>query len=112
MAKLTNTELKALAEQLTQKLNAAASKTYAAISAAFEAKNKGILETFKKDVERMAKNRNIEVSFNSWGYGMKYAPEQPEHFYTEDILNRLIIKQIDIKDVTALMKAVEKDLKS
>ena len=112
MAKLTNTELKALAEQLTQKLNAERSKTYAAISAAFEAKNKGILETFKEDIKCVAKDRDIEVSFNSWDYGMKYAPEQPERFYTKDILNRLIIKQIDIKDVTALMKAVEKDLKS
>ena len=83
MAKLTNAELKALAEQLTQKLNQAESKRY---------------DAAKKDFEKR------------WETILQTAPVR-KYVNSQDILNRLIIKQIDIKDVTDLMKAVEKDLK-
>ena len=112
MAKLTNTELKALAEQLTQKLTEAESKRYNIAKEVFDKQHRGVVENFKKQIESLGALKAIEVSY---GYGevhlnLENAPER-KHFQTSDILNRLIIKQIDIKDVTDLMKAVEKDLK-
>lgn len=104
MAKLTNAELQALATQLALKLNTESHEA----KDAFEVKHKVKYQKFEDGVKALA--FKIGLTFRSVSFDDPKAPECTYYHFAE-ILNRLIIKQIDIKDVKDLMLAVEKDLK-
>ena len=109
--KLTKIELTAMAEQMCKRLNTEASIVYAAQIELFEKPLEGRRNLFIEEV-KVLEEHGKKFGVNVW-YSTVDMPGAPKKvwFDEHDIFNRLVIKQIDLKDVQHLVNFVEGDLR-